>query len=384
MKVHIIDKETLSSLSPIDLVSYLQGKGAQKIDEYQQQASVWLYGDEELIIPQATYFADYALRIAQVLHQIETVEQRSQLMIVSDIHNSGYDIIRLHCVSPDARKGTISFVKGVEFVRLAREMLAAAAYSAATHRVSYTGKKPRDAELFMEAVRFGQTEGGSFVLQVLSPVTKELFVQGGTAGSPIAEMDEQPPYQHTVVPTLQSGLEALTTVAQSVNEAGNTDSFTKAAAQGLTTNLCDAFVGMCEALDPQYLDVDITFSRNRRETRPFVRVNVDAGYAPIIRAASGAVKKSEPAAEPEAEQLVRGLVVKLASEDPVMSGSIIIKDIMPQKTRYLAADLEPADYAQAVAAHGNKQLVELSGLVFGRGKTLRLVPMSPLMLVPFE
>ena len=115
----------------------------------------------------------------------------------------------------------------------ARDIIMAAACSAATHKSSYSGRWPKDAQRFIEGVRIGKTEQGSFVLQLLAPVAQELYVQETS----LDVLPEEDPYEHRVVPTLQSGLEALNRAAQQSEIDHKVSHFITAVPQGLTSNL---------------------------------------------------------------------------------------------------------------------------------------------------
>ena len=296
-------------------------------------------------------------------------------MIVEDIRQSGFDVIRVRNVSEDIRQGTLNLLRSVDFVAYTRDLVVAAACSAATHKISYSGRRPQDAERFIESVRFGMTEQGSFVLQILAPVTPELHMQETLLDA----LSEEEPYERRVVPTLQSGLEALKRAAQHSEIDNDISHFITAAPQGLTSNLCDAVTGMYDSLKPQYIEIGITYSVNRRRSRPLARVSVDSGYIPLIREASSCIKSS--VLEQEDEQLVRGYVVRLASENPVEFGEITIKDLMTKRPRHLLVELSGDDYQKAIDAHHKKQVVELSGTVIRAGRMLRLLSNSPLALI---
>lgn len=372
MRVRISDKQALLSISPAQLMAYLRSRGARHVDEFPGKAAVWSYGDEELLVPLATRFADYAARMADILASLEREEDRSQLQILTDLQNSGFDVVRVRNVSEDTRAGTLNFMRSVDFVAQTRDLLLAAACSAATHKISYPGRKPQDAERFMDSVRFGQTVQGSFILQILSPVAPELRKQGS-----LLDQTEELPYERRVIPTLQSGLEALNSAVQQASKDINLDHFQQAAPQGLTTNLCDALAGLYDSLKPQYIEFSITYSVNRQQTRPLAHISVDAGYIPLIREASARIKDTEP----EPEQMVRGLVTGLESDNPRETGVIKIKDVMASRPRLLLVELSGADYTRAHTAHINRQLVELTGTVVKSGRTLRLVADSPLTIV---
>lgn len=195
MRVRISDKQALLSISPTQLMAYLRSKGARQVDEFSGKAAVWSYGDEELLVPLATRFADYAARIADILAVLEQKEERSQLQILHDLQYSDFDIIRVKISSEDSKNGSFNLVRSIDFIAKMRELLLAAACAAATYKQHYTGRKPDKAIRFINNVRFGQTEQGSFILQLLSPVT--------------IKNERDSLYIKRVVPTLQYTLESI-------------------------------------------------------------------------------------------------------------------------------------------------------------------------------
>lgn len=244
----------------------------------------------------------------------------------------------------------------------------AAACSAATHKISYPGRIPQQAQRFMESLRFGQTEQGSFALQIFSPVAPQLRRQESQLDQP------EEPYEGRVLPTLQSSLEALNAAVQPAGRDASPAHFQKAAQQGVTTNVCDALTGMFESLMPQSLEFSLTYSVHRQLLSPLVRLSVDAGVLPRIREVSSRIRETVPVPE----QRVRGLVTGLDSEGPGESGQFSIRDVMASRPRVLSVQLCGQDYILARAACAAGKLVELSGTITRSGHTLRLVADSPL------
>lgn len=365
MKALIVDQEFLRKISPALLTTYLRCRGAEKIGAYREDSGIWRYGDQEFIVPVKNTLSDYPAIIAEALKSLESVEQRSQLAIYNDITNITFDVIRVRNESYDTKNGTLSFAKSVDFVTHTRDMLWAVACSASTHKLHYPSRKPQDAERFMNSVRFGKTEQGSFVLTLLAPVTPDLSIQ-----DTLLDIPEEPPYERMVIPTLDSGLKALNQAAMRTSEDNELKHFTDAAAQGVTTNLCDAITNLYEKLTPDFIEVSIAFSGNRKQALPLSKTSIDSGYIPIIKEAASKIKAFQLETEPD--QLIRGLVTHLASAEPSESGEVIIADVMSVKPRRITVWLSGEEYRLAGQAHYDKQLVELSGRVERRGKSLRL------------
>lgn len=284
MKARVVDKNVLMSISPSQIMAYLRGKGAKKINDIPSKAFVMELDKENFIVPCSTGFADYASRFSDILSQLEVMENRSQLLILTDLQNIGFDIIRVRNVSEDSEQGTLNLLRSVDFVSKTKDMIFAAACSAASHKICYPGKKPQNAESFMETVRFGQTAQGSFIIQVLSPVAPDLYTQ-----QTLFDIPEELSYEKSVIPTLQSGLEELNKAALRASEDDKLDHFMEAAPYGVTTNLCDAVTGMYESLNPKYIEIDINYSPNRKKTPKSACISIDAGYIPIIKEASNLI-----------------------------------------------------------------------------------------------
>ena len=180
---------------------------------------------------------DFALRVSEVLRTLEHVEQRSQLEILRDLRTSSSDLIRIRASASQTTTGSIPLDLGVRFVEEAREMMLAAACSAIDPRPYYATRKPVQANEYLSRVRMGQTERGSFVLTILSPVPPGL--------RPPEPLDGvlPDPFERKVSQTLASGLLAARLAAQRAAVSGDVQPFREAVPRGVSANLCDALVG---------------------------------------------------------------------------------------------------------------------------------------------
>ena len=110
------------------------------------------------------------------MRELETVEDRSQLDILRDLYNSGFDVVRLAALSPNSEDGTVRIEDGVQLFERARDILLAAACATVRPQPVFHSRKPQQATEYMRKARLGQTEHGSYVLTLLSPVAPQLSV----------------------------------------------------------------------------------------------------------------------------------------------------------------------------------------------------------------
>lgn len=95
MKVVITDIRALSALSPTAVTAYLRARG-WTVTESDAAFAVFerSRGEDKvgLDVPLRPSSGDYARRVAELLHNLELLEDRSQLEICHDIVNADLDV----------------------------------------------------------------------------------------------------------------------------------------------------------------------------------------------------------------------------------------------------------------------------------------------------
>lgn len=301
MNVAIRDAQTLKSLRPLDLALYLGSKGWTESQIQQDKFSIWIIRDAnndeyEILLPYNTTFKDYAFRIGELLKTLERVENRSQFEIYHDLQTTSSDVVRLHFDLPDSSEGSIPIEKGVEIFSNAWNLMMAAACSTIEPRPIFPTRKPNQAIDYMKKVRLGQTEQGSYVITILSPVPPELNI-GQTRLFKLENPED--PFERKVALNLSTALTDMRSAAERSAVKSSFDYFEKAIQRGVSANLCDA-VAKLSSFNDQYRDLDVKFSWAR--TRPVVRefsqnVHLSADLMPIFEEVARVFKESAPREE---------------------------------------------------------------------------------------
>lgn len=134
MRVRITDSAALRKISPSQIMAYLCAKGAKQVGKFSDSAAIWALGKEEFLVPVAAEFADYAYRVADILAALERVEARSQLEIMDDLHEVGFDVVGIGRFPKDETSEALGIMRVVDFLAHARDLLMAAACAAATRK----------------------------------------------------------------------------------------------------------------------------------------------------------------------------------------------------------------------------------------------------------
>jgi hypothetical protein len=264
MKAEITDTDTLRSLRPLDIASYLHATGWLNTEDMGERASYWVFPaqpDVEVVLPKRHSYNDFALRVSEILKSLSQIESRSQLQIYADVATVSSDLVRLRAADRDVENGTLPLSSGVAFIESARDAILAAACSTVVKRGNFPRRKPTQANDYLERVRLGQTERGSFVLTLHCPVTPRLRSSETLVFFP----DE--PFERQVTKTLMSSLSAVRNASQHAASTGDFAAFRESVAFGVSANLCAALVRLGSVVPETGVEISMSWSKSRGPER---------------------------------------------------------------------------------------------------------------------
>jgi hypothetical protein len=365
MRVSVQDDDALCSVLPLDAATYLRTRGWSEVRREQHRYSLWNRQDDrgifEALLPLEHQFRDYKVRIAEMLSTLEIVERRSKIEILRDMMTTSSDVIRIR-TEHDSKENSIPLESGVALVKNARDLLLAAACSTVALRTYFPTRKPDEALKYLSNLRMGQTERGSFVITLLSPVTPDLKA--------LEYSDSTDPFERRVTKTLMRALAALRDAAEQSAATGSIEPFETAISFGVSVNLCDALANLQEETRADKLDIGISWAPVRavHESTIQNRVTITKDAVPVMREASRFFKS---VAAQEGVSL-RGFITELHRE-PQGEGSVLIAGIVEGLLRNVRVTLPSSDYDRAILAHRDMIPVRCEGDLIreGRGYKLR-------------
>jgi len=378
MKTTIRDRETLESLKPLEIVSYLRSTGWTARRVLPERYSEWTRrnGDDDyqVVVPLAR-FDDFALRMGELLSTLEVAEARSQIQILTDLSFSNADIVRISSDVAETADGTIPIQDAVTLVQRARDAVLAAACSAIEPRAYFAPRKFDRALEYVRKVKMGQTERGSYTVTVVSKVSPVLQPPELPAG------DAEEPYERRVIKTFGTGLAKIRAAATQAAATGRLDAFEEGIASGISANLCNALVGMIE--DREFVrGLDFGFSWSR--TRPLVQeaipqhVFISPDSFPVIEEAGRRLREISPQEEFE----LVGIVVKLDRGIEERVGRVTVLGFIEDRPHNIRLELSGDDYSTAVTAHDERKLIQARGDLFKEGRSYVLKDPRGIRIIP--
>ena len=355
----------IERLTPTSVSAYLAANGWQHEQSVATDASLtavtWTKGtDFEISLPLRPDYLDYSRRMSEVIDTLRRVEDRPKVEVVADVSSSGFDVMRVRIVSAETSDGTLPFDEAAQIVDRSRDMVLAAACSAVQPRIYYPSRKPREANEYLRRLRFGQTERGSFVFSILSPVAPRL-----ASGQTELALDE--PFDRRVVEKLLTGITGVRNAAAHAATTKDVSSFERGIEQGVSANLCEALAGLTGYEDLEQ-DVEISFSWALTRPRANERQLLARAYAPLIREAAAVLK----AKAPEEDFLAFGSVITLNRTEGAQIGQVVMTALLGGQARRIAFELDRTDYQVAIDAHGAREPISVVGTLVKEGRLYRL------------
>jgi hypothetical protein len=316
VKGQITDPQLLSAIRPLDLSQYLRANGwhalaasaGSEVSEWSKKTSD---GEVEISCPRHNRWRDYARRIREVLMELSRDEQRSEFEIFRDIQSSTRDVIRLRAIVRGRTDGTIPLEDGAQLARCARSLMLAAACSAFEPRRAYHTRKPPVATDYIRDLSLGQTEIGSFVMTVVSPVPPALHQTSLQFGEP-----PDSSFSRRVTTTLATALSAVTQAAQQSMDDGELTHFEEAVDLGVSADLCESLSMVNACTNIEAFSINIGWAVARPEHHPYQRHHeFTSDVLEVIQEAGKALRESSPIDSFEVEGFV------IALERPLDGGT---------------------------------------------------------------
>jgi hypothetical protein len=353
VRASVSDREQLQSLDLVEIASYLQAKGWQRTDSGYERAVCWSFETKagevlDVLVPTDATVGDFVLRMSELLQALEQVEQRSQMEILSDIQYARSDVVRLRQAEEENAVGGIPLVDGEKLIGEAVTLMTAAACAAIYPGRVMSAKQASQASEYLQHVKMGQTERGSFVLTIVSPLVP--LITPGV--HPLFDSVDEP-FPRKVTKTLAEALGATRMAITKVQSSGQFEIFEEAVGHGVSANFCEAISGLLAAAGQTgRIGVDVAWAPTLPSNVPELRP-IEFAYeeVSVLNRAARFLRELSPGEGVP----IAGVVIRLAREQDAEDGTATILGVVGGAIRRIAVPLRAADYEMAIDAHRDKK-----------------------------
>ena len=343
------------TVTPLGVHAYLAAHGWTRTGSYRvDRGGVYRRPDdrETILVPASTRFADYQIRILQLAEVVARKEDRRPSMVLADLSLAAVDLIRVRL--PKAHDDySLALNAGVDLLDGSRRLLLAAACSTVRPQRQFRAGRNERASAYVDSVRLGQTEPGSFIVNLQVPVSPAL-----------AEPDQthlfEPPFERRANRTLVAGLRAVREATDSVNRGeGDIWAFDAGVQNGVSANLCTAaaeLIGIGGGLE---VSVSWALTRPPNEEHDEQRSTVvfQPPDAPVLSEAARILSSRQE----RVDERIEGYVSALARDKSEPDGRATIRAVIDGALTSVKADFSPSEYSEITKAHANRWSVSLEG-----------------------
>lgn len=347
------------SLSTLDVATYLRTRGWQRLEHPGSDVSYWRRDFEgervELLLPHRSEWADYEDRMTTLVGTLAAVERRSALGLLHDLSTASADLVRMRAITGSLGDGTISVGDGQRLLECLRRVFLAAACTAVEPRRAYHRRKFAEATKFVDRLRLGQTEHGSYVLTALCPVPPALHVGGGSIGE--IEQEEPEPFERQVTRTLATALAGLESAALQGSLGSTIEPFEREVERGVSADLCEAIALLGESDAIEQVDFDIAWSPGRAAPAAPRRASFSRPVFSVIRSAGASFRERTPVEDFELE----GITTHITRPGEALRGEAKILAVIDGRQRLITVPVDGADWEIASRSMTERVLLRCEG-----------------------
>jgi hypothetical protein len=350
--MNLRNKHQAIYLTPDKISRYLTHKNWFIDGKIGDVATIWHHNKNfyfELILPDNTNILDFNDRINDLLLNLAKIEKRKVELIIDDINNYFTDQYSVRVIHSDVDDGTIPLDDGVLLIEKTKDLITSAALATLNKKKVFSGNRPQEANEYLNKIRLGQTEIGSFIIKIISPI--EI--------SSVEQKDENlVSFTRSVTTTLSKSLKAICEAIEKYNSDGELLIFSHAVNLGVSANLCEALIGLSGSNKTRDFEINISLSHGEIDTQQ-IKVNhrFNSKHVEVLKIAAEYYKDNFIIRDYK----VSGIVKKLSRDLTDDTGLITVETKVHEKSKSVSIELLEDDYLEAIHAHENKHIIECIG-----------------------
>ena len=367
MKAYNGIKDLYAAIPPSGVHAYLANRGWKKIEAYGDKGDVYSLNEyPEIIAPASSDFGDYALRVSEIVGR---VEDRQESAIVRDLNIATSDLIRIR--APEAEDdGSILIENAVRFVEESRNLLLASACSVTKPKRSYSRpNRSSEAVDYINDVRMGQTERGSFVVTLISPVQPSLLRDvDANDTNEVHENFELDAYESFARRVTHRFAEAMMATKEAItlsNRGGNISEFENRVNLGVNANFCSALANLIDK--GEGVDLSLSWALTRTPSlhvRDVPTIRFSQNDSAYLHEAATLFRSREDLPD----ETIKGVVTRLARDEAAKHGTVTVQATIEGSQQAVKVDVGEEDYGKITEAHNLRDVVIIEGNVVRQGQ----------------
>ena len=326
---------------------------------------------EELVVPITNEVFRLERDLNNIIKTLMTFYDKKEYQILDDFENSVKDQVKFRVKSEMTEDGYIPLVEGVRLLENTKEMLIASFLSISNKKKNYTGPHPENVNEAISNIKMGQTEEGSFIINIYLP--NDYYEDG----QPSLLEEESDSFTRKALTVMEQASTELISKAKTFEEQHNDLSvFDDSYLQGVSSNFCSA-ISEISSNGKNDVEIEIILNDTIDAKENIRKIEIKKEIIPIINNVKEYYKQ-----DLTTENFVLiGHVTKLHQEVDDSEGDITLTCEIAGKLKKVKLDLNETFYTIAQEAHRNKSYLRCVGTLKIKGRVTTLSNITEVLII---
>lgn len=305
-----------------------------------------------IAIPASEEFDDFYPIVNNVIELLQKKENRSGIEIIKDITTTFIDRLEIRVISEITEDGKIPLEYAADCVEGLKELILYSVCAEQSARpICY--RATDYAKSLLNRFKLAQTEKGSFILNVDIEVVDENNEQTVLAGCDIPV-----PFEHKVIERIGTAIGQVDAIVQNQRQLNETAE--NAFEDGITANMCDAFLKMRPISDTDKVATTIRYASSlMNRTGRIEQIEMRANHFLVIDELAKIYRDKVAIQEVTLTGMIRSLSKRTESDGNLKT--IRLYTTFDGSPRTVTISLTDAQYRIACDAHRDELEVSVSG-----------------------
>lgn len=355
---------------------FLNKLGWEKTNDLNEYYTVWHSPiiderQEELVVPITNEVFRLERDLNNIIKTLMSFYDKKEYQILDDFENSVKDQVKFRVKSEMTEDGYIPLVEGVRLLENTKEMLIASFLSISNKKKNYTGPHPENVNEAISNIKMGQTEEGSFIINIYLP--NDYYEDG----QPSLLEEESDSFTRKALTVMEQASTELISKAETFEEQHNDLSvFDDSYLQGVSSNFCSA-ISEISSNGKNDVEIEIILNDTIDAKENIRKIEIKKEIIPIINNVKEYYKQ-----DLTTENFVLiGHVTKLHQEVDDSEGDITLTCEIAGKLKKVKLDLNETFYTIAQEAHRNKSYLRCVGTLKINSRVTTLSNITEVLII---
>lgn len=326
---------------------------------------------EELVVPVTNEVFRLERDLKNIIKTLMSFYDKKEYQILDDFENSVKDQVKFRVKSEMTEDGYIPLVEGVRLLENTKEMLIASFLSVNNKKKNFTGPHPETVDEVINNIKMGQTEEGSFIINIYLP--NDYYEDG----QPSLLEEESDSFTRKALTIMEQASTELISKAETYEEQNNDLSvFDDSYLLGVSSNLCSA-ISEISSNGKNDVEIEIILNNKIDDKEDVRRIEIRKELIPIIDTVREYYKQDLTTED----YVLIGHVTKLHQEVDESEGDITLTCLIDGKLKKVKLELNETFYTIAQEAHRNKSYLRCVGTLKISGRVTTLTNIEDVLII---